>query len=94
MTVVRFPNPKKEKPRCLGHLFVDDPAGGACWAEIRDFGTYAVVRMLRPAPLSRYVVDSVPEAFRLAYRIAGYPNAQVQQIPKSSHYNVAVGLPA
>lgn len=86
------PRGNKPKPTCQGHLFVDDPAGGACWAEILDYGEYVVVRMLRPAPLKRYIVDSVEEAFKLGYRLAGYPNAQARKIPKSSHYDVTVGL--
>lgn len=93
--VVPFkPRGAKPKPLCQGHFFVDDPDGGECWAELMNYGEYAVVRMLRPAPLKRYIVDSIPEAFRLAYRLAGYPNAQIQKIPNSSHYNVAVGLRA
>lgn len=90
--VTAFPRKRKErKPRDEGRavFFAECAAGpGGPWilAQIEDHVDKAVVRVMPlktdppNAPKRKYVVDTVLEGFRLAYRVHGIHDALIQRI--------------
>lgn len=99
--VTKFPrktSPRGPRNEGRGVYFVEaGEQGGGSWilAQVEDHGDKAVVRLtpLRAdppnAPKRKYIVDTVLEGFRLAYRVHGIHNARISQT-SPNRYSVQI----